>query len=559
MKQAAMYVRVSTAQQKEEATIESQKASLLKFAEDKGYKIPSQFIFEDNGVSGALLSRPALDKLRDFASEGLFDCVFVFSPDRLSRKYAYQVILTEEFKKNAVHIYFKSSPPSNSPGETLLEQMQGMFAEYERAQITERTRRGKQHKARNGVVNVLTKAPYGYRYICATANQTAYFEVNDREAEVVRTIFDLYVKERLSAGKIVNYLFSCNIPSPKGNPKWSRGSITGLLKTSAYRGIAYFGVRGKAEPDPMRLPNRTVRINGRRSPRRASKERPSSEWIPISVPSIITADVFSLAQELKSKNKSLSTRNTKTGTLLQGLIACKECGHGFITKTSGKKTNGRTYYRCNNRERSCNNRGIRVEQLDQAIWSSLAELLSAPKLIKEEISRRLSELQKEPRVERKNHLKKCHANLEQESNRLLDAYQEGCIDVSDLKTRMSDIKRKINNIKREIATNDQGLSKEQLLELDTAMTYFSRRLKASQDSLSLEEKRKILRMLIRDVQIGKSDITINHIMPLCQNSQSDEIACLRPDHPDVELTFRPICQLDIGMSSYNSYNSHAPS
>src|ERR1700722_19888624 len=104
MKQAAMYVRVSTQQQKEGATIESQKALLLAHARTKGFEIHSEWIFEDNGISGSKLARPALDKLRDFASEGLFEDIFILSPDRLSRKYAYQAVLMDEFNNSGIKV-----------------------------------------------------------------------------------------------------------------------------------------------------------------------------------------------------------------------------------------------------------------------------------------------------------------------------------------------------------------------------------------------------------------------------------------------------------------------
>ena len=538
MKQAAIYVRVSTTQQKEEATIESQKSALLKFANEQGYEIPSQFIFEDNGVSGAVLARPSLDKLRDLASEGYFRSIFILSPDRLSRKYAYQAVLIEEFKKHGVHIYFKSSPPSNTPGETLLEQMQGMFAEYERAQITERTRRGKLYKARNGSVNVLTKAPYGYKYISVSASLPAYFEIIDHDAQIVRKIFDLYVKERSSIRQIKDYLFNHKIPSPKGNPKWQIGSIAGLLKTSAYRGVAYFGARRKADPNPMRLPKREVRMNGRKTPRRASLQSPESEWIEIPVPPIVSNEIFDLAQELRSKNKTLSKRNTKKGTLLQGLISCKECGYGFSVHGSGKKSDGYGYYRCNNPIKgSCKSRGIRINLLDQAIWNSIIEVLNSPELIQNEISKRLLELKREPIMEKQRQLKKQILQLELESNRLLDAYQEGCIEMEELKNRMSIIKRQTNNFQRELSKESSGLSQGQLLELNTAIEYFSKRLSASHENLSLEEKRKVLRILVREILIGQSEIVINHILPWGQIEPSDEIACLCQEHGKVDLRF----------------------
>ncbi len=535
MKQAAMYVRVSTNQQKEEATIESQKTVLLQHAKEQGYEISSELIFSDNGFSGAILARPALDKLRDFASEGLIENLFILSPDRLSRKYAYQVILTEELKKNGVKIVFKSSPPSDSAGGALLEQMQGMFAEYERAQIVERTRRGKTHKARNGHVSVLTRAPFGYKYVSASIVQPAYFEVADSEAHIVKTIFELYVKERMSTRKIRDYLFENQISSPKGNKKWALSSIIDLLKTSAYRGIAYYGVRVKAEPDPMRLPNCRVRLNGRKSPLRSCRQRDPSEWIPIPVPVIINNDMFELAQSLRKRNSTLSERNTRQVTLLQGLISCKDCGYGFTRHRTGNKAQAYSYYRCNNPERSqCKNRGIRVDQLDQSIWNSLISILNSPELIHNEISKRLTELEKEPAQEYQRQLCKKIEKLEKELKRLLDAYQEGCIEISDLRIRTGGIKRDINNSKKEMIKASTGLDQGQLLELKIAIQYFSERLKASQEDLSLEEKRKVLRILIQEIKIGPSDITVNHILPV-NKLPLEEIVRLRTHRPDVEF------------------------
>lgn len=102
----------------------------------------------DDGYSGANLVWPGLDGLRDRIAEGQIDTVLVLSPDRLSRKYAYQILLTEEFHRHGAEIVFIKSPPATTPEEQLLAQVKGMIAEYERAQIIERTRHGKRHRAR---------------------------------------------------------------------------------------------------------------------------------------------------------------------------------------------------------------------------------------------------------------------------------------------------------------------------------------------------------------------------------------------------------------------------
>jgi site-specific DNA recombinase len=530
MKQAAMYVRVSTTQQKEEQTIDSQKSILLAFAKTKGFEIPSKLIFEDNGFSGATLARPALDKLRDYASESLFECVFILSPDRLSRKYAYQAILLEEFKKNEVALLFYNSPNQDTPEEKMLVQMQGMFAEYERAQITERTRRGKKHKAKNGVVSVLTKGSYGYRYIKDSIENRAYLEINDKEASVVKTIFDLYTKELFSMGKIKRYLEEQKVFSPCGKGNWCPSTISNILKNSSYIGLAYYGKSEKCEPNPLRLPSRQVRVKERLTPKRAHKNRDKSEWIPIPVPSIIDNATFSLAQDLLKRNIKLSSRNTREGTLLQGLITCKECGYCFKNTVSGSKINGYKYYSCSRRDKMCKNKSIKVTDLDEAVWKTLILTLEAPELLKKEISRRISELKNEPHQLKKKQLEKKLIEFETESNRLLDAFQAGHIEMENLTARMGALKRSINNIKRELIETDAGLSKEQLLELTTAIEHFSCHLKESQKDLTLDSKRKIVRMLIKEIQIGIDGVEINHIIPVNKHHHPDEIACLCTGH-----------------------------
>src|SRR5438876_10542842 len=130
--------------------------------------VPPEWVFEDEGYSGAVLARPALERLRDLAAEGQIEIVVVYAPDRLSRKYAYQVLLIEEFARCGVETMFVKSPSAQTPEERLLLQFQGMIAEYERAQIAERCRRGKRHQAKAGMIKVLSAAPYGYRYVDKT-------------------------------------------------------------------------------------------------------------------------------------------------------------------------------------------------------------------------------------------------------------------------------------------------------------------------------------------------------------------------------------------------------
>src|ERR1700687_3789678 len=181
MRMGAIYARVSSDQQREENTIASQTASLIEFAKGHNLEVPEEWVFEDEGYSGAILERPGLERVRDLAAEGQIQVVLAYAPDRLSRKYAYQILLIAEFARHGVETLFVRAPQGASAEDQLVVQFQGMIAEYERAQILERSRRGKRHRAQQWTINVLSGAPYGYRYVKKSDSATAYYEVIEAE------------------------------------------------------------------------------------------------------------------------------------------------------------------------------------------------------------------------------------------------------------------------------------------------------------------------------------------------------------------------------------------
>ena len=160
---AAIYARVSTERQERQQTIGSQLAALRAWASAQGHSLVEEHVFRDEGYSGSRLDRPGLDGLRDAVRDAAIDVVAVLSPDRLARKYAYQVLLLEEFRRAGCEVAFLHRPISDDPNDQLLLQIQGAIAEYERAVLAERFRRGKLQKARDGHIPS-AKAPYGYRY-----------------------------------------------------------------------------------------------------------------------------------------------------------------------------------------------------------------------------------------------------------------------------------------------------------------------------------------------------------------------------------------------------------
>src|SRR5436305_9276677 len=239
---AAIYARVSSERQRQDQTIGSQTVGLRELAAERGLLVTEDLVFEDEGFSGATLTRPALERLRDRAAEGAFELLLCHAPDRLARRYAYQVLLLEEFARAGVEVIFaRGGERSGTPEDELLRQFQGMIAEYERAQIRERTRRGKLHRARTGHQAVMAGAPYGYRFIKKTERTEGYWEINETEAEVVREIFRRYTENDCSIGALARWLSEQGIPTRTGKAVWDRSTVWGMLRNPAYRGQAAYG------------------------------------------------------------------------------------------------------------------------------------------------------------------------------------------------------------------------------------------------------------------------------------------------------------------------------
>ncbi|MGH8646388.1 MAG: recombinase family protein [Gammaproteobacteria bacterium] len=312
MKMAAIYARVSSEQQREERTIASQTAALIEFARSHDLEVPKEWVFEDAGYSGATLERPGLERVRDLAAEGQIQAVLAYAPDRLSRKYAYQVLLIEELARHGVETLFVKAPQGTSAEDQLLVQFQGMIAEYERAQILERSRRGKRHRARTGEVSVLSGAPYGYRYVRKTDEAPASYRVIDAEARVVQRVYEMYTVEGLSIGEITRRLNAEGIPTRKQSARWV---VWAMLRNPAYRGAAAFGktrVAGR-----IRVTRALRRRGGMVSSNSIGHERPPEEWIEIPVPALVSEESFARAQERLHENKIRSRRRTITPSVVQ--------------------------------------------------------------------------------------------------------------------------------------------------------------------------------------------------------------------------------------------------
>ena len=534
---AAIYARVSSQRQKEDKTIESQTSALREHARSHHWTVPEQWVFEDEGYSGATLARPGLERLRDLAAEGRLDLVLVHSPDRLSRRYACQALLLEEFSRKGVEVVFLKGAAEQTPEGQLLVHFQGIIAEYERAQIAERCRRGKRHRAKAGCVNVLSAAPYGYRYVRKTEVSDSCYLVVEDEAAAVRQVFEWYVQEGLSIGEIARRLSARAVPTRKGKPRWERSVVWAMLRNGAYAGRAAFGKTERAERKRLTRPLRIKGGFSRRSS--ANRERPREEWIEIAVPALVTEALFARAQERLAENKRLSLKNTREPTLLQGLLVCGQCGYSLY-RTSTRTTRGRAkYYRCLGSDRwrhlmaaPCACRPIRVEELDEAVWNQVEGLLENPASVRAELQRRREQSQRDdPLKQRRRRLQQELRRASQQIDKLLDAYQEGLLGLEQLRERMPALRKKQSATRKELdGAHWQALADAQLQQLDETLESFLRRIKESAQKITVLDKQKVIRLLVREVIVEKDAITVRHCIPIREAGGGDGGVPKPPPH-----------------------------
>ena len=513
----AIYARVSSDQQAQEQTIASQVDALRERVASDGLRLDDELCFLDDGVSGSTLMRPALERLRDVAYVGGFQKLYVHSPDRLSRRYAYQVLLVDELKKHGVEIEFLNRSIGVSPEEDLLLQMQGMFAEYERAKIMERSRRGKRHAADRGSVNVLSGAPYGYRYISKRdgGGQAAY-EIHDEQAAVVKQVFEWVGRDRISIGEVTRRLTAKAILTATGKSWWDRTTIWAMLKNPAYKGSAAFG---KTRTGPRRPKLRTQRGDPK-IPRRtcSTYDTQPSQQIFIPVPAIISQELFMEVQEQLSENR-LRGRERKRGAryLLQGLLECECCGYAYygkkVSRSSAKGKVPYAYYRCVGTDayrfggkRVCDNKQVRTDKLDQAVWNDACELLRNPKLLRKEYQRRLAVPES---CDGDQSLRKQIGHAQRTVNRLIDAYADGVVDRKEFEPRIERARKRLSDFEAKLEAL-QSRTREQavLLEALECLDRFSETIHNHLDQADWTTRREILRTLIERVLIEPDQIRI---------------------------------------------------
>lgn len=510
----AVYARVSTERQHDRGTIGSQLAALRQRAAAAGDEVVAEFI--DDGYSGARLDRPGLDGLRDAAEAGLVQAVWCLSPDRLSRSYAYQVIVLDELARHGVVVRFADAPAiDDDPQARLLTQVQGVIAEYERAKIAERYRRGKLWRSRSGEV-ISWKAPYGYRRVPRSPAAPAHLVAYEPEAQVVRRIFDDYTAGGHSMRQITRRLNADQVPTPTGKPVWGVSTVGRLLRNQAYIGHVYY--------------NRTETVPATGPGRRPTRQRPRTrdEWIPIAVPPIVPDDVFQAAQQVSRDNAQWSPRRAEPGQwLLRGLVTCGTCNVGVnCHKMRGRNGTFHRYYYCRNHDplraggehRRCPERNIRADALDAFVADQVRQALLRPEVLlagERAVTARTPAPDDELLAAQLAHLDRKAEATQAERRRLVDCYQAGLLDLVELQRRAKelDARQQQATLQRQaLADQRDALAADNRLRQRVGA--FAEQVLAALDSLDFEQLQQLLRLVVEDVRVTGWNVDIRLRIPL---------------------------------------------
>ena len=477
-KKAALYARVSTQSQSDNGTsLDTQLAACRKYAEQQGYSVVLE-IQED--ISGAVLARPGLDRIRDLAEHGAIDALIFYHVDRLSRDDTNTLILAREFRQRNVELDCATVRLEDTPTGKFLFSVLASVASLERGMIVERTRRGKLQKAREGRVLGGGFIAYGYTFIKGEGRLEPY----EPEAYWVREAYRLVVEERLTVGKVRERLVAEGVPTKKGAPSWSHATILSMLRNRTYCGTFTYNTRA----------------------RRTRALRPQSEHITVPVPPLVPVELWQEAQAVLDMQKAMQPRNTRHEYLLTGHIRCGLCGLRMKAHSSSQRRTKRyRYYVCPTtdipevRERhggACAIRALDVYRADTEVWGEVVRQLTGEVALLQGMDH-ARQIRKEREHDDKEleRIAQKLEKLEPEGERLLDLYQAGAIDLNTFVTRMDAIKvRRAALLEEQSSVHTRALSRQEDAPPDIDWQAVAREYRGHIDFFTFGEKREFLQV-----------------------------------------------------------------
>jgi site-specific DNA recombinase len=511
----AIYARVSTEEQREGQTIDSQLSELERFARDKGWPISGTY--KDDGWSGGIMERPELDRLRDDAQKGVFDGVLINDVDRLARDVAHLGVIKRDLERKGVRVIFRKLPADTSPTSNLMVNILGSFAEFERELIADRTRRGRRHKVEVRKQYLGSNTAYGYRYTPKdrTAGKEGFLEIVPEEANVVRQIFAWVDQEGLSARRVLFRLNDLKVCPQKGGKRWGKSSVLRILKNEMYAGTWYYNKFQGCEP---RQPAPTWRY--RKRAKCSVRQRPKGEWLPLDLPEalrIVPHDRWERVQQQLARNIAFSPRNEKHPYLLKSLVRCGGCGASYV----GEPSHGRFSYRCAARCKKLPS--ISEKTLNEAVRSAVRSVVLNPNLILEPI-RKLDQAEASNKAQSDRtviEIEKQAQRIDAEEHRLLEAYRTGIISPAQLGQQLETLKARRASIDLEKARFDEQAPIVSD-KVENGVKDYCAEAAHNLSGFTDEQWRDLIRIIVRTVIFHGDAITIRANIPIDGGQQQFE-------------------------------------
>lgn len=496
IKSAAVYCRVSTDDQAERGTIESQVEYAEKYCELNQIAIVK--IYKDDGITGTipLQERPAGAELIADAKAGLFSTLLVFKLDRLGRVTRIIINAIYDLEQYSVKLKSMTEPfdTSDPSGRFLLTILAGV-ADLERSNILQRMQLGTNRAAAagkwlGGIV------PYGY-----IVNDDRFLEVSETEipgtgmseADVIRLIFRLISEEKMSSIAVADRLNSLGIPPSyvlrgvKGKRHkrtrgvWRSGRVLCIAKNTLYYGVHKYG---------------------KRSPH-------NRELIEREVPAIVSKEVWDVTQEILHSNQIMSVRNAKNTYLLRGLIRCAMCGSTY----TGVNSKGKRYYTCNGkrnykktlRER-CNAHSFSMDWIDNEVWSDCMKFIDNPDLIVDAIQENQSKVDESAK---QIHLLESRlAECESERERIMDIYRTKLISFAEVEKQLGKSADKKSAIEFELSVLKSRHEFTSVPERKEAALDILNEIKkklTSAEEISVDLKFEVIHILVKKITATSSE------------------------------------------------------
>jgi site-specific DNA recombinase len=522
-----IYARVSTQRQAQADGMAQQLDRLQAHALRQGWSVRAEHIFRDDGYSGASLKRPGLERLRDRAAMRELDRVLITAPDRLARNYVHQVLLLEEITATGCQVEFLDRPMSQDPHDQLLLQIRGAVAEYERSLIAERMRRGRLRKLQAGILLPWTTPPFGYRMDPDRPRDPAGVRLDEAQAAVVSEMFAWYADEGRSLFGLAKKLQQEAVTPPRVQGRWNVTTVRGILTNPVYTGEVYAGRIQEA-----------CGTGATATPRRL---RPREDWMRVaSIPALVTQEQYDRVQAKLAQNQQFARRNnTAHAYLLRALVSCGVCGLSCLGRSLPA---GHRYYCCrgklsaihSHRESKCPSRYIPAEQVDALVWEDLCRLLNEPAAIRLALERAHGghwlpqDLQA-----RREALRRGQASLQQQIERLTEAYLASVVGLDEFRRRRGALEQKGQALETQMRQLEAQVDHQaEIACVGLRMDEFFRRVRAGLDQATWEQKRQLIECLVARVVVTDGEVEIRYVIPTSPAGEATHFCHLRSDYRD---------------------------